>query len=82
MKKAIPSVIELQILEYLNYCKVCEIFDNHYFDVCKYCEEPLCKYNNNYTLQNKPICKKCRYKFLNNGKHFVLINKTIVTLAN
>ena len=58
----IPSILEINILDYSNYCPKCKVFENHIVGECGFCENPICKKENMYYLSHtkKLICFRCR----------------------
>ena len=65
-KLRIPSVIQLNILQYSGYCPKCHTYDNHTIDSCDHCEDFLCEQNGDIVWfvgdTNSIICRKCILK--------------------
>lgn len=62
----IPSCLELEVLNYVNYCTVCNIHDNktHPIKYCIHCDRNLCEILGGLWYLNRDpnnfICRNCR----------------------
>lgn len=58
-KGIIPSCLELDILEYANYCPKCNVYGYHSIGICGICEDSICRYEDIWKYNSKLICKNC-----------------------
>ena len=69
-KTSIPSCLELQILEFANYCPQCDVYDYHAIGTCAQCDDPICRYDAIRKYGKDFICKKCMWSVIRSKRVF------------
>lgn len=73
----IPSFLELYILDFIDYCSVCNVHEKHPIKLCIDCEKHICfSYDDNIWFLNNTsdvICIDCRIKRLKNQSPIMFV---------